>query len=49
MFDEFGIYGLHDSRHEVSEGYLSIKNHGELLFQSFYCWVMVESVDLWLV
>ena len=49
MFDEFSIDGLHNSRYKVPEGYLSVKNHGEFLFQSFYCWVMVESVDLRLV
>lgn len=46
MLNEFGIDGLCDSGYEVSEGYLVVKNHGEFLFQSFCCLVMVESVDL---
>ena len=49
MFDEFGIDGLYNSRYKVSEGYLPFKNHRKFLFQSFHCWLMVESVDLGLV
>ena len=49
MFDEFGIDGLHDSGNEVAEGYLAVPNCREFLFQSFYCWVMVESIELRLV
>lgn len=49
MFNEFGVDGLYDSGYEVAEGYLAVKNHGEFLFQSFYCWVMVDSVDVRLV
>ena len=49
MFDEFGVYGLHNSRHEFAEGYLSVKDRRELLFQLFYCRLMVESVELRLV
>lgn len=49
MLDKFGINGLHDSRYEVAEGYLPVKDHGELLFQLFYCRLMVESIDLRLV
>jgi hypothetical protein len=49
MFDEFGIDGLYDSGYEVPKVYLAVINHRQLLFQSFYCRVMVESVDLMLL
>jgi hypothetical protein len=49
MFDKLGIDRLHDPRHEVAEGYLSVGDHKEFLFQPFYCRVMVKSVDLRLV
>ena len=49
MFYKFGVDRLCDSGHEVAEGYLAVRDHGEFLFQSLYCWFMVKSVDLRLV